>query len=289
MKSSKRFYSVLMLFSFISCFINGYDVKKFFPFGKTLREINTNIKLLAAQKVKVVDAINLHFEKQEKEIIDKLKTKYKISEADWKATQQRYERIIATDPLYKQHTGTIAHQPNDHPIAKKARELLVAYGMNPNAITIMNSDLFGTAAVNTAFDNNTPIHTMHLHIPELSMLSEAEYTDIIKHELMHLWFADTTKLSICGPLFASRFAPDTNPSNEPLILDYRKNFEMRADIFSKVHDANPLGGIATWFKKNTWTDQYNDATHPSFTERLDALKQLSSYLTEAKKYPAIAA
>ena len=267
-----------LLFSINAC-INGYDVTSFFPFGKAARAITAAIKQLTAKKVTLLDAINEHFDKQEKEIINKIKVKYGISDATWKAHEQLYNQIVAKDPLYKPLTGKLTQSPSENPILKTAREVLINFGMNPEAVPILNSSVLGTAGVLTDLSlNNTPSHVLHLHISELEILTQQEYTAILKHEIMHLWYADSLKLKLLYKFFPLYF-------NDPLIDDYRKNFELRADIIASIHDNKDARGLSSWFAKNSIFDSYSiDNTHPKFSERVQALKQHLAYQQEEKKY-----
>lgn len=284
MNTVKLLLSSGLLLSGIQSLV-AYDVKTLTPFGKNPQEINKNIKLLAAQKVKIIDAINNHFAQQEFEIINKIKAKYKIPEANWLNTKKYFDGLIANDTLFTPLNRSITHGTNDHRLIKKAREIIVAYGMNPMAVTIENSAEFGTAGVlTTPTINNKLAHKMCLNIPELEMLSEEEFTGIIRHELTHLWYSDSLKFNVFFPLFASKFDPMT----EPLVADFRKNAEMRADVIGTIRNTKNMQGLSSWFKRYTQYDQFANNSHPTFTERINALKQLSSYLNEAKKYPAIA-
>lgn len=280
----KSYLSLIVLLSGCINSLNGYDVKNLQPFGKTAIEIIKNIKKLAEQKITIIDSINLHFAKQENEIIDQIKTKYHISDAEWQTVQNYYENLIAQDPLFKPFNQKITHQPYEHTIIKKAREMIAAYGMNPNAVTILDSGAFGTAGVISSVNNNVPTHALHLHIPELQLLTDQEVTGIVRHELTHLWYSDSLKLTVCWNLFSSKF----NPLSEPLISDYRKNFEMRADAIGTIKNNNFIQGLSTWFQKYTHLDQYAGDGHPTFTDRINALKMLTWYVNEAKK-PATAA
>jgi Zn-dependent protease with chaperone function len=166
-----------------------------------------------------------------------------------------------------------------NPIIKKAQELLKAYGMNPCAVTIINSTYYSPACVTTTLSYNNPTHTLYLDIPYLQTLSPQEYTAIIKHELMHLWYADPMRLTLLFPLI-----PCLNPDNEPLIGDYRKNFEMRADIMGTFHDTADIHGLASYFSKYISYDTGYNPSHPTFAQRLAALKGLLVYKSEAVKY-----
>lgn len=280
--STKLFYPLALLLSFISCFLTGYDVKKLMPFGKSAQEISNNIKLLAVQKVKVSDAINLHFEQQEQEIYKKIWATNKISAPLWTNKMQQFNNLVAQDQLFKPMAGSVKHSPQENSIIKKARELTAAFGMNPAALSIIDSAAIGTAGVVSQPLGGRIQHTLHLHIAELSMLSEQEYTAIIKHELMHLWYGDSLKLNVLAPFFSA-------PSNSSLLSDFRKNFEMRADIMATIHDTKDIAGLSSWCNKYSFIDQYPNVSHPTMSERIGALKQLSTYLSEEKKHTAAAA
>lgn len=284
--STKLFYSLALLLAFNGCLLTGYDVKTLMPFGKNAQEISNRIKLLAAQKVKISDALNQHFDQQEREITQKLLAKYNVTQAEWDGKIQQFNKLVARDPIYKKFTGILVHKPLDHAIIRKARQLLVDYNMNPEAISIVDSPNAGTAGVMTMVNNNSINYTLHLHIAELSSLSEAEYTAIIKHELMHLWYGDGIKTSVC---FAPAFSQKFNPYDETLFLDYKKNAESRADVMGAISDSKDIAGFASVCAKYSVFDKFGNLDHPSWAQRAAALQQVSYYLQEEKKYMASAA
>lgn len=286
MTHSKLFYLSILS----TCLLNGYNVSSVMPFGKTAPEISAAIKSFAIKKISLAQALNTHFAQQEEEILNALRIKYKIATQDWNTMQQDFEKLIAQDLLFKPHIGAPAHKPSDHPIIKRARELMIRFGLNPQAVSIIDKPIEEIAYIMVRLDNNNKVaRRLCLNIDELSLLPEDEYSAIIRHELMHLWYSDTIRQLFIKRLFATKFPSQNIFESEPLITDYLKNYEFRADVMATVHSTSALQGLISWFNKSLWEDKDSKGRYPLFAQRIETLKNIYHYLDLEKKHTSIAA
>ena len=300
----------------IGCLLAGnsilicHDVTTLSPFGTSKTEIAENIKSLVAQKQTLIDALNLYFDKQEREILTKLCAKYNISDKE-SAWQELFEELVSNDPLFTPKSQQIIDDPNDHAVVKKTRELIQTYNMNPEAITIEDTKTT-TAATSTTIKEGILRHKLFLDFSELETLPDQQVTAIIQHELMHLWYSDSLKTLIYSCFIENKKQCDIEL--DPLYADYLKNAEIRADVMATFHSTDSLLALMSYFATISWTEKLNQNNksylqeftnwlkkklgmqkikypddHPTCSERVDMLKQLLSYLNEEKKHTASAA
>lgn len=248
-------------------------------FGTTEPQINTTIKKMVASKQKVRDVVNNYFDQKEKTLLKKIKVKYAISDAQWNAAHARADQLVRTDLLYT--PGTPKHHKNDHPFIKEARELIATYGMNPNQVHIKENPNIPCAQVQTDIVNSWwsgpyLTHTMELNIEALAQYDDAERLLTLKHEIRHLWYAD----SIYAVIIQEFINYDLL---DPLYVEYSKNQEMRADIIAATDSLDDAYELYRWLA-NCEPDNTDDFIHPIHSERLEAAKHLYMYMSLEHKY-----
>lgn len=274
MMIKQNLYIALLLSSNLFA-ITPYDVSSLVSYGKSPVEVSKKFSELALKKITLHQMLNEHFDTQEKAIDLQIQTAFGISALKWKALETKYYSIVNNDPLYKPLAAPFAFSHD--PIIKKTQELLKSYGMNPAAVTIIDStENCPGYVLSTLTYFNKPIHTLYLDISYLQTLTSYEYTAIIKHELMHLWYADPIRLALILTLIHDHEAPSIN--------DYRKNFEMRADVMGTFHETTDIQGLSLWCSKYVSLDTESFSSHPTFSQRITALKTLLAYKTEALKH-----
>lgn len=248
-------------------------------FGTTERGINGCIKNLVNSKQKVRDAINNYFHQKEQELLLKIKAKYAIIDSAWNNAHDRADQLVRTDPLYT--PGTARHNLNDHPFIKEARELIAAYGMNPAQVYIKENLEIPCAQVLTEIENSWWSgphlrHIMELNIEALAMHDDAERLLTLKHEIRHLWYADSLYSSIIHEFINYDLL-------DPLYVEYSKNQEMRADIMAATDSLDDAYELYRWLA-NCMPDDTDDFVHPIHSERLEAAKHLYAYMSLEKEF-----
>lgn len=239
-------------------------------FGATNTQINNVIKSMVYSNKRVRDTINDHFHKKEQELLQKIKIKFAINNYLWSETRRFADDLVHHDPLYTA-TDMIAHDPNDHPFIIETRELIADYGMNPNCVLVRDSSKTPLAEVlTTIIDDSYLTHTMDLNISALAKLSDAERRLTIKHEIRHLWYADS--------LYSSTIEWFISYNRlDPLYIEYSKNQELRADIMAATDSVQDAYELYYWLA-NCIPDDTDDFIHPIFSKRRKAAERLYTYL-----------
>lgn len=299
MKYTNRFSAIILLLT-VTHLLQCYDVTTLMPFGNTSQEISTNIKSLVTQKQSLIDSLNQHFEKQEKEILETLRCKYNIPEEEWLLGQILFKEHVDNDPLFNSTKEAINHDFNDHHLIKKTRELIQEYDLNPAAVSVENTKNV-IAGVITYTKDSVPHHTLFINISELETLPLNQTTAIIRHEIMHIRFSDNLKRQIYVCLFKCK---KIDIYTDPLFADFCKNSEMRADVNASIHSTDTLLSLMNFFGSQSWIEfsEKNNSSyiqkltnwikkrfgihknefekHPSDAERIEILKKLYTYLKE---------
>ena len=248
-------------------------------FGTNDHEIKTAIKNLIATGKTVKIAFNDFFHENEQAILQKIKTKYGISDYKWKKTFQHAHNLVHADPLYTQ-TDIINHQPDDHPFIKEARELIALYGMNPQCVHVHNVQNTTLAQVVTHIvDDSYLTHSLDLNISGLAKLDNDERILTLKHEIRHLWYADSVYTILIDYLMNYNFS-------DPLYIAFSKNQELRADIMAATDSVEDAHALYKWLASFI-PDDTDDFIHPTQNERLEAAKQLYTYLTLEQEYLSV--
>lgn len=284
---NKIVFSLLTLISIHAYTLSPYEASQLPYFGNTQNEIQSYIQSLVNINMSVKDALEWHFDTREQEIIQSINQQYGIHPDSWTYIENLFFDIMAKDPLFKPSTSSMLHRPGEHPILKTARAVLVNCGMNPNAVTIVNSNTTSCGTVSTTLNaNRIPLHKLELNVAELSQFTPAEYTALIKHEIQHLWYGDSLKMR----LYASILPYYASLSNSSISALF-KNLELRADIMSAISSPQDIASLIAWCQKTVYFDgedpSYNP-NHPTFAQRVTALQQTAHYLFEEQKYWAYA-
>lgn len=238
-------------------------------FGKTDGQIKKAITSLVTKGKKVKHALNIHFQEKEHAILQKIKNKYGISDQVWNESRAQDDDLVLNDELYKP-TSNITDYPDEHWIIKKARELIASYGMNPEKVIIRESTEIPVAQVIAHIHTNSLTHYLDLNVEYLEALTVERCILNLKHEIMHLWYADSIYAdSIIDLMYKN--------SLDPLYIEYTKNQEMRADIMAATESLTDALNYYDWLSKCK-PDDTDDNNHPIFTKRLKAAERLYNYL-----------
>lgn len=277
-----KLFFLIALFGLINnycCAYNYTEIRSLFPFGKTNQEISSAIKELATKKIPISDAIHEHFEMQQQQIMAEIKSKNNIPDAQWKEFEKTYQSIIANDPLYKTNVASKQTDFEQDPVIKKVREVIAQCGLNPDAVSILYTSTHGTNVESIMLSNNVPRHTLFVNLFQLKRLNYDEIIAVLKHEAMHLKYADSLRMALLEQSFPYVFHLDTIRLN-----DHRKNFELRADILS-IGSQKEAESLSSFFSKNKAADsEHKDEVHPTIVDRIDAIKQLQHYMKEEEQY-----
>ncbi len=257
----------------------------------TQEQIKSTIDEIVTTRSTVADTLEQELNAEHDRLLAALQNEFPMAQ-EWADTLEEIAQLKAQDTLLCTNP-IIKNNENDHEIVKKARALLVEYGINPEMVRIFTSDnpkRLTCAAAGQGYDGQKLIHDLEINLAQITKRSPEAQDAILRHEIIHLLYYDGLEQAAIEAMFARNGIAEKDYSRNAVFMDYCRLQEYRADLLSASGDIAIAQAAQKDFEQ--FMREYPEIAkresvrHPSLEKRHHAVSQLASYLQAEKQIVA---
>lgn len=257
-----------------------------FDTAPSAHKVTNTVQTLAQKGSCVADALHEELNTQNDSLIADLQTAFPCDQ--WEQMLQAVKTIIDADDLLTENP-VVKHSAGDHPFIKKIREILASYHINPARVSIQLVDTPQSfLAAGQGYCNGKVSHSIKVNLVEVLKRPADVQEAFLRHEIMHLLHYDSLYRMFIKDLLEKNGITKDVYSKHPAFIAYQRHKEYRADLLAAACNPEVAQSFITDFDRIIALhphEQTNPShvTHPTETQRQQAVSQLLSYMNAEKQ------
>lgn len=248
------------------------------------------VEQIAQKGSNIASTLKEQLDAEQKALLEEIKKEFSIPSEKW-------ESALATIEALKERDSLITQEPiipaTDEPFFATIYETLAAYSIDPMRVEIELVDTPQSfLAACQGMSKGGVRHIMRVNLAEVAKRTPESQVAFLKHEIIHLLNYDVIELMVIKTLLESCGIKPEEYNNSPAFIAVKKHKEFRADLLAASDSIETAQALNEDFEariKQFPHEQENPShcTHPTETQRLQAMNGLISYL-EAEKQSQLA-